>query len=792
MRVWKNELFKIVSNGSFLLLFLLMLGVNAVLIGTSSMSDYYSKEEYKQVQDDMQSLSGNEKISYIEGQYKKLSVFMEIQEGTDTLDALTEKWDLTSEQAEAYLEQYQQGSYAKYTGDLLSEYFLFSDLFEEAKAIQDYPSYLDGIIQKANRSHNISIFNTQDKFSSQNAQVTAEAFRPLLGTQPVYTNSSINTAFHFSATDVILVMVLFFMITFLIVHEKENQQFILLKPTKNGRVTLVAAKLGTLFVLSLLATLILYLSNFLIIGIQCGFPDFSLPIQSIYGFDGCSFQITIWQFLIFYLLSKAALAFLIGLILFFFVLTTKSAAMIYLKTILLFAVSLSLYLFIPDHSVFQILKYINLIYFLRVAPIYQYYFNLNILSLPVNMFAVFLFVTAIAIVVFAAVNVSLFVSKDTVSSTVTKMRFQKRERTKISTSVFYHELYKILIMNKGLLVLVFLALFQCYSFFSSSVYVPSDEYYYQKYMSALEGPVNDQKLETIEKERLRFEELDKTLADANSQYEKNEINYHELQQIDTMIRAQSKGRLAFERVLQRLEYVTQHNQTAQGDEAWMVYETGWEELTGKGIEGYNSDMALAMVLTLVMIAICSSVFSNEYSTGMISVIACYKNGRAKTAKTKIIICMFITVISFILVYLTQLLAVGRAYGLSSLDASISSIPSLSEFPVHLKIWQYLVLLYVVRLIMVMSLLFFIFALSIVIKNAMNTMITLSVLFIIPLALHLLDIHIVSYCTFNVFLSGNLFLDLLCQSSVFLLLIFIPILIGLLSVKKIRKSFRESF
>ena len=176
--------------------------------------------------------------------------------------------------------------------------------------------------------------------------------------------------------------------------------------------------------------------------------------------------------------------------------------------------------------------------------------------------------------------------------------------------MFYHECYKIFITNKALLLLLLFAGFQVYGMAHKSTYLPYDEYYYRQYMEALEGPLDDERIALIEKEEERFAEMDKLLEEANQRLESGEITERDLRKTRTLVQEQTKGRNAFLRVLERREYIVQHEQN-HGRALDFVYEGGWEYLLGRETTPYENDMQRAIALLLVMIASFAGVFSME-------------------------------------------------------------------------------------------------------------------------------------------------------------------------------------
>ena len=790
MRIWKNELFKVVSRPVFVFLFALLVAVNAVLIGTASPGSY-PRDAYKRAQAAVQQMPEPQGIAWIQERFTALAVLTELQDGALSPEEIAARWGMEGEELQRYSTAYQRGEYLDFTGDLYAEYFLFQELSTYAEQLSSYPAYLEEVLNRPQRSDAVSIFSEQDSFSRRNALKTKEAFQPLEGTAPRFTNSKmLNTAMDFQATDLLLLLLVFVCATCLITFEKESRMFALLKPTKHGKSAFIGAKLGVLLVLTAASVAALYGGSFIVTGVQYGFADLSVPVQSIAGYDGCALSLTVGGYLALFVLSKLAAAYLIGLFAVLAAITSRSPAMAYLKTLALLGASLALTLLIPANSAFQILKYANLIFFLRVTPIYQYYFTLNFFQFPVSMTCVFAVVLAVGILALTAAILYRFSAGETAAGTAKERRSAKKRSLRVHISVMYHELYKILITNKGLAVLLGLVLLQGYTITQQSSYLPLDEYYYRQYMTALQGPLGEQTYETVQKEQQRLAQQDAILEEAAQKAAEQQISEAELQRTQTAVQQQTRGRRGFERVQARLAYVEQLNQKAEGKEAVMVYETGWEQLTGQGEAGYREDMACALLFLLFAIALFSPVFSAEYSSGMARILPCCKNGRLKTLRAKLWICTALATLLFILSRAAQLIEAMRRYGLPCPNAPLSSLPSLADFPLELRLWQYLLLVYAVQYLAALCALLIILVVSYYSKNAVQAILLLSVILLIPPALHLLGIRAADVCSLNAFLSGSLYLDTVRQHSIWSLLLLLPAGIGAACLCRLRTVFRE--
>lgn len=756
MRIFWGEFLKVFERRAFVLAFLLLLGANAVLLAASDTGALFGKEDYRDVYTAMGAMTSEEKLSYIEENYEELK--LRYAQEADT--------------------------------DLFARYQLFESLYEEAESIRSYPAYLADIRERAQEGETISIFQTQDAFSMRNARKTAEAYEGLSAAGLELNNSGmVNQMTEFGATNILIAFLVFMICSILIIEEKEGGQFLLLRPLKHGRGRLMAGKIAALLAVTAVICTAFFAENYIVSGWQYGFARLDIPLQAIAGYSGSALHRTLGEYLLIYLFSKVIAVFILGLFFFLFSLTAKTVSLYYIKVVAFLGISYLLYAVLPGEGIFQILKYANIIPFLLVTPVYQYYFNLNIAGFPVEITVLFWAVSIVCILGLSVALVILFTNRELAGACAERSLRRGMEQKRVHTSVFYHECYKIFITNKALLLLLLFAGFQVYSMAHKSTYLPYDEYYYRQYMEALEGPLDDERIALIEQEEERFAEMDKLLEEANQKLESGEITERDLLKTRTLVQEQTKGRNAFLRVLERREYIVQYEKN-HGRALDFVYEGGWEYLLGRETTPYENDMQRAIALLLVMIASFAGVFSMEYSTQMIRLLACSRRGRMHTVKAKLWICAGITTVLFLINYIPDLVNAYRIYGLHEWDSSIYSIPSLANFPIDISIRSYVVLLFTVRYLMALCTLEIIAAVSLYAKSMIGAILPLLLLLVAPLLVELLGIGFIRSFSLNRFFTGNGYLDSMQDSGWVGMTLCIPVFISLMGGGKIRREFRE--
>ena len=245
----------------------------------------------------------------------------------------------------------------------------------------------------------------------------------------------------------------------------------------------------------------------------------------------------------------------------------------------------------------------------------------------------------------------------------------------------------------------------------------------------------------------------------------------------------TRSSAAFSRVAARLTYLKEYGKNT-GENPGFVYETGYETLAGLGEDGYAKDMGQGIWLLAISLALCSGIFTVEFSKDMIRLLGGTVRGRMETADRKLLLLAALSMLLFLMAYLPDLIKIIQTYGLPKLHASCGAIPSMASFP--MKLWQYLALLYLLRYLFYFCILLMIAALSVWLKDTVKTMAVASLFFLFPQMLRLLGITLADCVSFNAFLSGNLFLHY--ARGPLSLLAAVPVLPGICAWRSIRKSF----
>ena len=206
------------------------------------------------------------------------------------------------EERERWLKELKENKISSYTGNPYAEEELYKKVLHEYVQAGQYESYLDEIEQKSTNMSS-AIFSEESSFAYRNAQKTPEAFEKLHGLElAVDISDGVIFAAQTEFTDVCMVLLLTAMTYFLVIYEKKNQLYRLLKSTYKGRKFVIRAKLLIAAGITCFLVLFLYGGNYLFSMHQYGFGDLERPVQSVTAMYESPYMLSVGEYLMLYLL----------------------------------------------------------------------------------------------------------------------------------------------------------------------------------------------------------------------------------------------------------------------------------------------------------------------------------------------------------------------------------------------------------------------------------------------------------------------------------------------------------
>lgn len=666
------ELKKIWNKKSFVFITCLLLIINIFFLWYTNLENEKrpSLSSYKMFQTEILNMSESEKEEYvkklkkdIDGIYFVIDI-LNMQKNEIGSSFVEQELNANPGVFETYYEIYKSGNYLHFTSSLEQEQIFINEIYNEQVKVSGYDDYLEGIKKDKGKLEGISIFNNQDEsnFSTRNIKKSTKDYSELNSSNIKFIPSkTIVSTIENIGTDILLILITFLFIGNLITEEKEKKLFYVTRSTKYGVVHSIFAKIIALFIHCIIFSILLFSINYLFFGIFGGFNDLGIELQSLAPYMESNFNGSILEYLIISILTKGIVVFGIGTIITAICIISDSMILPYILGISFLGISWLFYKIIPAVSILNIIKHLNIFGILKTENLYGSYLNFNFFEYPISRitFSWIMIVGLLGLGIFLCVKFFLK-GKSLELKRSTKNFILK---FKPHTSLFKHELYKILITNKGIIVILIFSLLICYNELQRR-YSPSlQEQYYQNIMLKLEGKPTEEKTELIKTEKSRFNEAFSKISEIDEQIAKGEINDTTGEAMKVKWYSITAFYPTFEKVLEQDKYVKENDGN-------YIYDTGYLYLFGVMDEGILNDFIL---LTLSIIFMFCNVMAIEYQNKAVNILQATNKGKKAIIKTKVKATIIIVLLFCILPFVCRFISVSSTFPINGFLLSAKDI-----------------------------------------------------------------------------------------------------------------------
>ncbi len=673
------ELKKIWNKKSFVFITCLLLIINIFFLWYTNLENEKrpSLSSYKMFQTEILNMSESEKEEYvkklkkdIDGIYFVIDI-LNMQKNEIGSSFVEQELNEKPGVFETYYKIYKSGNYLHFTSSLEQEQVFINEIYNEQVKVSGYDDYLDGIKKDKGKLEGISIFNNQDEsnFSTRNIKKSAQDYSELNSSNVKFIPSkTIVSTIENIGTDILLILITFLFIGNLITEEKEKKLFYVTRSTKYGVVHSIFAKIIALFIHCIIFSILLFSINYLFFGIFGGFNDLGIKLQSLAPYMESNFNGSILEYLIISILTKGIVVFGIGTIITAICIISDSMILPYMLGISFLGISWLFYKIIPAVSNLNIIKHLNIFGILKTENLYGSYLNFNFFEYPISRitFSWIMIVGLLGLGIFLCVKFFLK-GKSLELKRSTKNFILK---FKPHTSLFKHELYKILITNKGIIIILIFSLLICYNELQRR-YSPSlQEQYYQNIMLKLEGKPTEEKTELIKAEKSRFDEAFSKISEIDEQIAKGEINDTTGEAMKVKWYSITAFYPTFEKVLEQDKFVKENNGN-------YIYDTGYLYLFGVMDEGILNDFIL---LTLSIIFMFCNVMAIEYQNKAVNILQATNKGNKAIIKTKVKATMLMVLLLCILPFVCRFISVSSTFPIDGFLLSAKDISIYHNLP----------------------------------------------------------------------------------------------------------------
>ncbi len=758
---------KVVHSSIFRLSFLVLLVVNLLILFLYEKGVPISTASYRKFKNEYEMMGNSEKERLSEATKKcdKLLVIDQIK-----FEAMLDEqkdWNRSMSYSLAKEFGYSETWYldvrkdfasrkiSTYSESPESEKNLTFSIKEELEQIASRNDYIKSIQKKADDKKAIKIIQeNQTVYSKRESEKVITDYQKVANVKARFVGSiGLSRVLGNIPLDICPCLMITIILSTLFMEEKKNGNLKLYRATFNGREKLFWAKIVVQIALSAITIILFWGSCFVYIWKSYGAVSLTAPVQSILGYQNCTLTLSIGQYIVLYLFVKLlALSVLssIGTIL---AVIAANYVTYYLGIGIIGLYSVLCYACIPKYTAFSWLRLNNIIYIMQGKAMLKEYLNLNVLGYPVHHGVVCISVAVLVMLIGVALGKRYYMRSEAGYHSLNLISPKNKGYSKRMPNVssILHEFYKMLIGKKVLLLLAVAFTMLLMAAKKQNVYLTEDEYYYQNYMKRLEGNVTDEKRNYMKEEELRISKIENKINEFYVAFENGDISEAVLKENTEFLEQKIKGRNAFERVKERMAYLDK-----TGHEKYsFVYDDGWKQLLGFTESGRKNNLLSALICVLLIILSVSGCMAGDYESGLSRLQKVSVKGRSALWIRKMLISALIIVLNMAIVYMRDVILAHKTYGLNGLLAQAKSIPELDKvIGSGGNILFQCLTVFCVRFIGYMLILLVIYLLALYTKSTIKTIIVSVVLFALPIALSLLEIHQFDLFSLNTILSGQ--------------------------------------
>lgn len=413
---------------------------------------------------------------------------------------------MTQNEAETWLKtQREEVGNIEYSGENYAREEALECIGSEIEALQNYGSYRASIQNQFKKNQEISIFSDSNVNQGSYMKKIADTYKQLSVNAPMKLQPYLGMErfYHFYVGDILSVILLLFLVSVVFIQERKNGKSDFAQTMPNGRGRIYAAK--TAAVCGSMTGYIILTSglNLIIENVIFGNLTFSAAAQSIPDLYSVPYAWTIGWYTVLFLFIKILGLFLLSAIAIW--LARISGSEIITAAGLTMVTGLSAWMAAggPGEGIQSVLRCWNIWSFLRGNSIIRSYELIRFGNITIEVkWGAFIFLMFAFIILFFA--------------GITQEKVSRGERKKAEIKItyhgiFYYEMKKMWIYQRGLFLFLICILIQGSVVFSHSERIDTDEYFYQAYIDQFGDRITDQTDELLAREDSRLNEIEQQI-----------------------------------------------------------------------------------------------------------------------------------------------------------------------------------------------------------------------------------------------------------------------------------------
>lgn len=559
---------------------------------------------------------------------------------------------------------------------------------------EDYPAYLEYVQNQSQAQSILSSLTEKSAYINRNLERTAKTYRRLTGIQLRNgENRGINAVKDYAITDYLLLIAPLLLILEMLA-DAEMAVGDLTRSTKHGRVPLCAWRILAVILISAASVVMLYGGNILFTCKFYGNPGFLRPIQSIPEYQVCALRVTVGGYLFAAGCMKTLALSVISLIVWVTLARFHPIMGWSLSAVWLGGAYLLYRLIVPTSGINH-LKFLNVFAALDADIFFTQYCNLNWFAHPSGFLGDML-IFCILLFLVAALLCLWLIGASYPKKLGQRMETIKEKLAKFQTkhlpvhSLFGCEGWKLLIAQKGLLLLLITGLLGFSLWRDIHIYVPVNSVT-ERFYSQYSGEVTQEKIKRAayivvgEARSIKHSQI--ALAKAYLNHEPD----REISRIQANITKTQNDLKQYSQLLNAMLKVARY-QRDTGRPAWFIQQNSYIIL----FQESAAERRCCMVLLLYLIFAFSGIraYDNRYETRML--LRSTKRGRTGILRAQSFWILFLTLIAVTGLHGVYLLHLLSDVGFPDLNAPAQSLEMLRRIPFRITLRSCIVLHFVLR------------------------------------------------------------------------------------------------
>lgn len=610
----------------------------------------------------------------------------------------------------------------------------------QTEYFNEYAIYCETIVKNAERM----LGNVEaGSYSQQNIIKTVEDFKDTADIKLTYgIDERIISFTNFGITDYLILAFLVYIIVRYFEGRRTGLEMVVRAGAK-GRFGLTISRIGILAADSVAVTGIFYFVQYLLTSFLYGFEDDRL-IQSVSVFKECNIVMTEGQFFIVYALMKAIALLTFSMLIWFIMHIFQSMMVSVAALAVIFACQYIIYDKIQYTSHYVTAKFINLFSWLDVKNLFAKYFNIDIFGIPVGIRELF-FLSIIIIGSLAFV----IVLREVFCYGKIELTFIKRIYTKLLAFIDRHrrqgfiftwELKKVLIKGRGIIVLIIVMIIAKDYIVDTDLQLSyggslKSDYYIKYGYDVSEEMYND-----ISSAKNEYNKAVEEYEEAVKEYDADKINRADLLAYETKLSEKSQRQEFFLQVEQDIAYV--EGMRENGKNAMLITRDSYDYLFAKN--NHIVDLRKMIIVLLAAIFLLGGIFTADRQTGAMNLIKAAGKGRKTLFYSKIGTGILLVTLCSVAMFFVELYNIWKIYGFVGLECPAYSFYLFEKLPFGISMGAFILLWYVCRWLVIMSVCMIIMCISGMAKSATASMWISIGLLAIPAFLTYMDVPIIKY------------------------------------------------